>query len=291
MASLNASPEYYKAEWKYSEAKTTEDKLEALQEMLKFAPKHKAAHSVLQEIKHKIARFRKEQTKDAVKAKQRKSSGGEFVKKQGVQIALLGWPNAGKTALLNGLCNLKMSSTTSPFETAKPQPGAWVFEKVQIQVIDLPSVTPENKGRVYGLARPADLAVVIIDPDQNVKAQEGFFKDLRKEKIFFCISKSGRQEGFYSYDVRLLDSLKKKIFDSLDVIRVFTKSPKEKPDTDHPVVLFKRKRTVIDAAKEIHKDFASLKYARVWGSTKFPGQQVSGDYELEDNDVIELHLK
>jgi len=291
MASLNASPEYYNAEGRYSEAKTSEEKLDALQEMLKLAPKHKAAHALLSEIKKKIARLRKEKVRDEIKAKQRKSSAGDFVKKQGVQIALLGWPNAGKTALLNALCGLSLPSTSTPFETAKPQPGAWVYEKVQIQVLDLPSATDDNKARIYALARPADLAVVIVGPDQNVEAQEAFFKDLRNEKILFCISKSGKREGFYSYDVHSLDALKRKAFDSLEVIRVFTKTPKEKPDMEHPIVLFKRKRTVLDAAKEIHKDFASLKYARVWGSAKFAGQQVSGDYELQDNDVIELHLK
>jgi len=42
----------------------------------------------------------------------------------------------------------------------------------------------------------------------------------------------------------------------------------------------------------VHKDFArNLECGRVWGSTRFPGQQVGPDYELRDDDVLELKLK
>ena len=51
MASVNASPEYYAAERKYGEAKTPEDKIKVLEEMLRLAPKHKASHSLLAEIR------------------------------------------------------------------------------------------------------------------------------------------------------------------------------------------------------------------------------------------------
>ena len=47
--------------------------------------------------------------------------------------------------------------------------------------------------------------------------------------------------------------------------------------------------TVEEIARKLHKDFAkSLKFARVWGSTRFGGQRVSKDYKLKHKDVIEL---
>jgi hypothetical protein len=44
-------------------------------------------------------------------------------------------------------------------------------------------------------------------------------------------------------------------------------------------------------AAEIHKDFAeNLKFARVWGGTKFDGQRVQRDYVLQEGDIVELHV-
>jgi hypothetical protein len=295
MASVNASPEYYAAERDYSDAKTPEDKIAALEKMLSLAPKHKSAHSLLADIRHKLARIKKAQVKEEIKAKQRKSGSSEFVKKQGVQIALLGQVNSGKTALFNALTGLREKSTPAPFETVMPKPGAWEYEKIQIQVLDLPSVTGENKSKIYSFARNADLALIVLDGDGDSNLQELFFKDVRNEKIFFACSKGRKKEGVFSYDAfsqKSVGELKKKLYSSLDVIRVFAKTPKEQAKMDNPIVLLKKTRTVLDAAKEIHKDFAlNLKFARVWGSTKFPGQQVSGDYLLQDGDVVELHLK
>jgi hypothetical protein len=47
----------------------------------------------------------------------------------------------------------------------------------------------------------------------------------------------------------------------------------------------------MDVAKAVHKDFErKLKFARVWGSAKFPGQQVPSEHILEDRDIVELRI-
>jgi hypothetical protein len=100
----------------------------------------------------------------------------------------------------------------------------------------------------------------------------------KRFSIFLASSKEGRP-----------DELKKQIFENLDVIRVYTKRPDEKP-AERPLML-RRGSTVADVARDVHKDFArNLKFAKVWGSTKFSGQRVPRDYELRDKDVVELHL-
>jgi len=49
--------------------------------------------------------------------------------------------------------------------------------------------------------------------------------------------------------------------------------------------------TVLDAVEAVHREFAErLKYVRVWGSSKFDGQQVPADHVLKDKDIIEIHL-
>lgn len=47
----NAPPEFYAAKKKFEEAKTVEEKLEALKEMLRTAPKHKGSSNLLAWIK------------------------------------------------------------------------------------------------------------------------------------------------------------------------------------------------------------------------------------------------
>jgi len=87
-----------------------------------------------------------------------------------------------------------------------------------------------------------------------------------------------------------LEELKREIYQMLDIIRVYTKTPGQKPDFNDPIIL-KRGSTLEDAATAVHKDFAqNLKYARIWGSGKHDGVMAKRDHILEDGDVIELHL-
>ena len=87
-----------------------------------------------------------------------------------------------------------------------------------------------------------------------------------------------------------LEELKLEIFKTLDIIRVYTKVPGQKPDFIDPIIL-KRGSTVEDAAAAVHKDFlAKLKYVRVWGSGKHDGLMAKRSHILQDGDVIELHL-
>jgi len=87
-----------------------------------------------------------------------------------------------------------------------------------------------------------------------------------------------------------LEELKREIYQTLDIIRVYTKMPGQKPDFNDPIVLDKGS-TLEDAAAAVHKDFAhKLKYARIWGSGKHDGLMAKRDHILKDGDVIELHL-
>ncbi|GAH79690.1 unnamed protein product, partial [marine sediment metagenome] len=87
-----------------------------------------------------------------------------------------------------------------------------------------------------------------------------------------------------------LEELRRKIYQVLDIIRVYTKAPGKKPEFDDPIIL-DRGSTLEDAAASVHKDFAAkLKYARIWGSGKHDGIMAKRDHILQDGDIIELHL-
>jgi len=50
--------------------------------------------------------------------------------------------------------------------------------------------------------------------------------------------------------------------------------------------------TVRDVAIRIHKDMVKrFTFARMWGTSRFPGQKVGLDHPVGDGDTIEVHIK
>jgi ribosome-interacting GTPase 1 len=89
---------------------------------------------------------------------------------------------------------------------------------------------------------------------------------------------------------RNFDGLKKAVFDRLEIMRVYSKPPGQKPDLGAPFVM-KRGSTVEELAGKVHKDFLEkLSSARVWGSAEYDGQMVGRDHVLCDGDVVELRI-
>ena len=85
------------------------------------------------------------------------------------------------------------------------------------------------------------------------------------------------------------EQLRQKIFDSLDLMMIYTKKPGQDADMNTPMAM-KRGSTVQDVAERLHKELVqNLRFVRVWGSAKFPGMRVADDYELRDGDVLEIH--
>ena len=87
-----------------------------------------------------------------------------------------------------------------------------------------------------------------------------------------------------------MEKAKKKIYQSLGIIRVYTKHIGHEVELKDPVIL-PVGGSVEEAAELIHKDFkAKLKFAKIWGSGKFDGVRVQRDYILSDRDVVEFHV-
>jgi ribosome-interacting GTPase 1 len=88
-----------------------------------------------------------------------------------------------------------------------------------------------------------------------------------------------------------LDALKMAIFHKLGVIRVYSKAPGKEADLTAPFVAEKGIQ-LAEFAGKVHKDFQeNLKSAKIWGpSADFPGQLVSRDHVLQDEDIVELQI-
>lgn len=330
----NASPEYFKAEERYQQAKTIEEKILATQELIRVAPKHKGAEKLLMTLKRRLAKLRAELQKQQSR---RVGGGPRFaVKKEGAaQVALVGVPNSGKSMLLRWLTGARSEVADYPFTTQRPVPGMMPFEDIQIQFVEVPAlIRGSSTGKALGtqslgVARNADAIALVIDVSRDPIAQ---VKTLIEEfeAAGIILNQVGKVEGtpdknYVQHQATIIatkgdfrgarerferlrstfgdrfpmvlvsaekggdsDELKKLVFEKLKIIRIYTKRP-DKKSSERPLVL-PDGSTVLDVAKVVHKDLVrDLKFAKVWGSTRFPGQQVPRDYTLQDKDVIELH--
>jgi len=89
-----------------------------------------------------------------------------------------------------------------------------------------------------------------------------------------------------------LEFLKEKLWDTLSILRVYTKRKGGSADLAEPVILRKGKNTIKDVCEHIHRDMVKkFKYGRVWGrSSKFcPREQRVGlDHVICDEDIVEV---
>ncbi|KAI0720232.1 developmentally regulated GTP binding protein 1 [Cerioporus squamosus] len=91
-----------------------------------------------------------------------------------------------------------------------------------------------------------------------------------------------------------IDELIEKMWETLNLVRVYTKPRGLPPDYNSPVVLRRGKCTVEDFCNAIHKEIAKqMKYAIVWGASAkhARGQKVGLDHVLEDEDVVHISKK
>ncbi len=318
----NLTPQYYDAEDKYRRARTPEDRIKALQDMLQVIPKHKGTEKLQGDIKKRIARFKEE----GQKKKQSKGFNPFGVDKQGAgQVVLAGYPNSGKSSLVGALSRAKVNVAEYPFATALPVSGMMPYKDTFIQLVDTPPVSPDNiPAGLIGTFKEADVLLIVIDVStaECLEQYEGLFEILEGREVIditgegeiiapipFLVlaNKIDTPEAKDNLEVLKelipglkflevsangpgLEDLKEKPFEALDIIRVYGKPAGKPADMERPFIL-KKGGTVIDFAEQVHRDFPEkLKNALVWGSTKFEGQPVSRDYVLHDADIVELQL-
>jgi len=332
----NLSPQYLDAEQRYRHAKTNQDKIKCLQEMLPIIPKHKGTEKLQAQIKTRIAKLKQESQK---KHATRREGDSYIIKKEGAgQVVLVGLPNVGKSEIVSSITHADPEVADYPYTTRRPTPGMMEYKNVQIQLIDMPPLTNDYlEPWVPQIIRNADALLMVIDLDEDSVPQMkslfeilGRFKvkpkiiedrieaeeelEFFEEKVFhkntiFVGSKSdlelsdiniemlrehyGEKFPFIPISIKKMETLevlKGKIFEALEIIRIFTKPPGKKADLTAPYIR-PVGNTVEEFAEHVHKDFLEkLTYARLWRDNKYQGQRVQRDFVLKDGDVVELHI-
>lgn len=160
-------PAEAKAKWKkVMEARSPEERLQALQEFLSAVPKHKGTERLRMQVTRQIAALKRE----IEQRRKKRAGGGEqfFVEKEGdVQVVLLGLPKSGKTTLFRALTGVE------PQSSRKPSPGMRVWEGVYLQLVDTPPILGDQaaQARVLALARNADALMLTVDSTADVEYQ------------------------------------------------------------------------------------------------------------------------
>ena len=232
------------------------------------------------------------------------------------QVALVGAPNAGKSALLQALSGRQLKVAAYPFATLKPTAAVVWLEGAAFQLVEVPGIIAgagDDRGggrALLGVLRNVDYVLYLaslgepVDALAEVRAEialagidkpaalcltgadlpggrerAAVFRAAYPELTSYAVCSSATGEG--------LDDVRGLLWATSGLIRVW---PADAAN-DRPFVLADG-ATVADLARLIHKDVAGrLRGARVWGaSAKFPAQQVGAGHCLADGDRVELVL-
>ena len=326
----NLTPEYKKADEWFRSASSDDEKILALEEMLRTIPKHKGTEHMRADIKKRLSKLR------AVPAGGKKAGAKHVdvfhVPRTGAgQIALIGMPNCGKSSIVGALTKAKVNIADYPFATDKPVPGMMMFEDVQIELVDTPPITVDYAapGQV-GTYRGCDIIAIVIDLAGDVLEQmevvSGYLESHRlligetteavdasgnvlgRKTFVICTKCDVAAEGtmetlkelceepfeFIEISAQTgqgLAEFGELIYRLLDIVRIYAKKPGKPVDMKDPLTL-RRGSTVTDLACKVHRELAEkLKTARAWAAEGIhDGQNVPRDHVLSDKEIIELHF-
>lgn len=327
----NLTPQYLKAEEEYRRAATTEDEIKWLETMLREMPKHKASEKMQSDLKTKISKAKKDLEVERKSGKKGTSvriprqGAGTVVVLGGPNAG----KSRLVCALTRATPEVAPYPFTT--RTATPGMMAWEDVSVQLidtPPITADFLEPYMQGMIRGA--DTALLLVDLGADDGIEQCQSLLERLNATKTRLAErSRLDEEDVGLSYtqtflvpnkldepdaEVRLemlhellplgfrefvisaelgqgLDALRAAIYESLDVVRVYTKTPTAKePDMTRPFTL-RRGSTLADLAGLIHKDFVDkLKSARIWGTAVHDASAVKPDYVLHDRDIAELHI-
>ena len=211
----NLPPTYYKLKHQHEAAKTDEERLSLLEEMLRIIPKHKGSEKVVSDIRRRIASHKRDPSEKGGKGANKRSHS-EHIPKQGAgQIVLIGPPNGGKSQILSNFTNAKPEVSPTPYTTTLPTIGMLRYENIQFQLIDTPSIMLDFiSSTVLTLTRSADLVLPIVS-----LASDNLLDDLDMVVAFLKEADYGTSENGHLVVANQLDAAGAE--DRLEILKEF----------------------------------------------------------------------
>jgi ribosome-interacting GTPase 1 len=326
----NLPADYFNAEERFRSATTTEDKIKYLEEMMSTIPKHKGTDHLRADLRKKLSKLKTASTSKKTTKKQvspyhiNKEGAGQVViigttnvgksslvanqtnadpevsevpfttwgpmpgmmMIDNIQVQLIDTPPIGEEYIdpefLNLIRRVDLVLIMIDLHAHPVQQLEFVYQKLQENRIAPKYLEGQIEVEGFLLHVPALVVVNKFDDEEYEEHYQIFQELLGKDDPMVPVSvKTGYN----------MDALKTRIFEELGIIRVYSKAPGKEPDMTAPFVAEKGIQ-LADFAGKVHKDFQEkLKSAKIWGtSADFPGQMVSRDHVLEDEDVVELQI-
>ncbi|MCB9422521.1 MAG: TGS domain-containing protein [Ardenticatenaceae bacterium] len=325
----NLPPEAANAEERYRAAQTIPEKVRTLEEFISLIPKHKGTDKLRADLRKRLSKLKESSQQKKGSSRQEtpfhidREGAGQVVIIGPPNTG----KSALVTALTNASPEISAApfSTWEP-TPGMMEVGHVPVQLVDTPPLNREYMDPE----LMNLIRHADLLLLMVDlqtdPMQQIEDSVAILQEhriapghlreqLANERILYFVpllvlvnkfDDESLDEDFAiccqllegewpllpisAETGRNLDQLRQRIFEQLNVIRVYSKPPGKEPDPTAPFVLEKGS-TVADFAGQVHKDFLeNLKSARVWGRDVFDGQLVGRDHVLHDGDVVELRI-
>lgn len=326
----NLPADYFNAEERFRSATTTEDKIKYLEEMMGTIPKHKGTDHLRADLRKKLSKLKTAATSKKSSKKQvsayhiNKEGAGQIIiigttnvgksslvanqtnadpavsevpfttwtampgmmKIDNIQVQLIDTPPISEEYIdpefLNLIRRVDLVLIMIDLHANPVQELEFVLQKLQENRIAPQHLEGQIKVEGFLLHVPTIVVVNKFDSEEYEEHYQIFQELLGQEYPMVPVSV---QTGHN------IDTLKRMIFEILGVIRVYSKAPGKDVDKSAPFVVDQGIQ-LGDFAGKVHKDFQEkLKSAKIWGtSADFPGQMVSREHVLEDEDIVELQI-
>ena len=326
----NLTPQYQKAEDAYRRAATAEERIGCLEEMLSIIPKHKGTDRLQADLRKRLKETRSEFATEQSSQKKSQSykiprqGAGQVVLVGGPNAG----KSRVVKELTNASPDVAdyPFSTREPLPAMMPWEDVTV-QLVDTPPVTDTHVESYLTGMVR--AADLALLIVDGSSDDAPDDTASVIEQFSQRKTLFSDRTGFDEEDFSIVHIRTLliltrasdpdadlrlelleestgrtfevirveldddascESLRDTIYNTLEVVRVYTKPPGKPADYEAPFTV-PREGTIEDLALQVHRELATnLKFARIWGEGVHDGQSVGREHVLSDKDLVELHV-
>ena len=282
----NLPREWYVLEEKFRNEKDLEKKVELLRELIGITPKHKGTENLVAELRRRLAKL-----EEMLERKSKKvGKKVKLVEKSGdILVSILGFTQVGKSTLLKILTNANVEIGDKPYTTKEPITGVCFYKGVYIQFVEIPSFFLKEH---LSICHSSDLLLLLVRNEEELEELEKILEQNKLKNKPRIVVKKSIDKSILFENVEsnrdfseLLDGILKQI----KIVRIFMKPPGK--DVEKRAVVLREGATVKDLIERINTAWLkTFKFARIFDKTEFSGRRVGLDYQLKDEDIVELHF-